>query len=183
MLEEAIQIAKEYDINITSIIFIGPGICQLASDEAPQSEATFEKLLSFATKYSVMFDASLLFSNLYTIYTKVINMKERHKDDEHTNIYYTDNGIYTSFYNKRIRNEGYNPIPISTHGDDFSTAELHKSIIFGPTCDSVDCLGKDFRLPRMQINDWFKFEGCGYKCRGYATGFNGLHDFDVITLE
>ena len=75
-------------------------------------------------------------------------------------LYYTDNGVYCSFYNAvKVTKEPIQPICISTHGD--LKAEKFISTIFGPTCDSIDCLGDCFELPEMEVGDWFKFETSG----------------------
>lgn len=33
--------------------------------------------------------------------------------------------------------------------------------IWGPTCDSIDLIGKDFVLPELKIGDWLVFEQMG----------------------
>ncbi len=54
--------------------------------------------------------------------------------------------------------------------------------IWGPTCDSIDLIGKDLMLPELKIGDWLCFERMGaYTCSaasgatfGGEKGFNGF---------
>ena len=33
--------------------------------------------------------------------------------------------------------------------------------IWGPTCDSIDCIGREFNLPVMQVGDFMYFDNMG----------------------
>ena len=185
ILEETVEIAKEYGIIITNFIIIGFGVEKLTEQTDITSQDTFSRLLALAEKYEILFDASHFFTvDIYDVYAKVMGRKDKvDKDGDKNQILNLDDGIYSNFYNKRIEKQKIEPLPISMHGCDFSTAPKSKATLFGPTCDSVDCLGDNFELPRMEIGDWIKFENCGYRCCCCSTRFNGIDDPDVIIIQ
>lgn len=153
----------------------------LAKGTDSQSKEALAHLLSLSSKYSISVDASRFFTaSIYTIYVRIIGKKYKANDKDYRILYYTNNGVYCSFYISHIYNESLKPIPISMHGVDFAGKEQHISTIFGPTCDSIDCLGKEFVLPDLEIGDWFKYENNGYTCSNFSTRFNGFEDPDVL---
>jgi hypothetical protein len=51
---------------------------------------------------------------------------------------------------------------------------LHPSTIFGPTCDSIDVIGRSVLLPKLSVGDWLYFQNMGaYTCAA-ASSFNGF---------
>ena len=49
----------------------------------------------------------------------------------------------------------------------------HKSIVWGPTCDSAD-LVREMDLPELEVGDWLYFDNTGAYSRSVATGYNGF---------
>lgn len=45
--------------------------------------------------------------------------------------------------------------------DEKHTSPVFSSTIWGPTCDSIDLILKDFSLPEMNIGDWLGFSHMG----------------------
>ena len=137
--------------------------------------ATLALLKDLSKKVELAIEASRFFTEkAYTIYTRIIGKKVKHFGEIPHYLYYTDNGVYCSFYNRHINNEPLNPIPIRLSS---STDEsLYESTLFGPTCDSIDTLGTTFMLPDLEVGDWLKFEECGYLCSNYSPQFNGFED-------
>ena len=52
---------------------------------------------------------------------------------------------------------------------------LYQSSIWGPTCDSLDCITKDARLPELSIGDWLYYEEMGAYTMAAASRFNGFN--------
>jgi ornithine decarboxylase len=56
--------------------------------------------------------------------------------------------------------------------------------VFGPTCDSLDCLPKPVSLPEgLEEGDYLLFAGMGAYSLAIATRFNGYGVRDVITVK
>ena len=46
--------------------------------------------------------------------------------------------------------------------------------IWGPTCDSIDCVLKECRLPEMEIGEWIIFRDMGAYTLPVGSCFNGM---------
>ena len=51
---------------------------------------------------------------------------------------------------------------------------LYSSVIFGPTCDSIDVISRSVLLPRLHIGDWLYFNNMGAYTSAAASDFNGF---------
>lgn len=57
---------------------------------------------------------------------------------------------------------------------------LQACSVWGPTCDSIDCVRSMSRLPRrLQVSDWLVYEDMGAYTICAASGFNGLRTSEV----
>jgi len=88
-------------------------------------------------------------------------------------LYYVNDGVYQSF--NCILFDHYTPTPLVLFpSTSDNAASLHKSTIFGPTCDSMDCIGKDIDLPELHVGDWLYFKNMGAYTVAAASPFNGF---------
>jgi len=110
--------------------------------------------------------------------TKCYAKRESEKglDDEETSnvseyYYYINDGVYGSFNNiiydhasigspKFLRDTTYLP--------------LHRSTVFGPSCDGLDTLLKNFPLPEINIDEWIYWPNMGAYTICAAASFNGF---------
>jgi len=51
---------------------------------------------------------------------------------------------------------------------------LYSSVIFGPTCDSIDVISRSVLLPKLHIGDWLYFNNMGAYTSAAASDFNGF---------
>jgi len=79
--------------------------------------------------------------------------------------------FYGSFNNIVFDHASPIPIPLKTFDEN---AELHKSCLFGPTCDSIDVICKDIDLPELELDDWIYFPNMGAYTIASASSFNGF---------
>jgi ornithine decarboxylase len=56
----------------------------------------------------------------------------------------------------------------------------YNCFIWGPTCDSIDCVIKNGSLPELFLGDWLYFEDMGAYTISAATKFNGFKRTQVI---
>lgn len=52
--------------------------------------------------------------------------------------------------------------------------ELLKTVIFGPTCDGIDCLSLVQPVPEMRFGDWLVWRDMGAYTLSAASSFNGM---------
>jgi ornithine decarboxylase len=53
-------------------------------------------------------------------------------------------------------------------------APVYTSTLWGPTCDSADCVYKDVPLPLLRNGDWLCFPNAGAYTVAGACDFNGI---------
>ena len=49
-----------------------------------------------------------------------------------------------------------------------------RSTVFGPTCDGLDTVLRDYALPRLECGDWVAFPDMGAYTLAGASAFNGF---------
>lgn len=50
----------------------------------------------------------------------------------------------------------------------------YTSSIWGPTCDGLDCILQECKLPEMRNGEWIYFNDMGAYTISAASGFNGM---------
>ncbi|KAF9883916.1 hypothetical protein FE257_002659 [Aspergillus nanangensis] len=89
---------------------------------------------------------------------------------------YQNDGVYGSFMNVLIEKETIQPflVPGSRHGSKRQSGP-HCYSIWGPTCDSVDCVVNQTIIEsEVKVGDWLKYKNMG------ATQFNGFSKPRVV---
>jgi len=110
-------------------------------------------------------------STSHTLVLNVIGKKE-HVDSagEKTLKYYLNDGVYGSY--NCIHFDYANPKIYPYNERD---GKLYKSVVFGPTCDSMDTIEKECLLPDLAIGEWVYSECMGaYTISASSANFNGF---------
>lgn len=88
--------------------------------------------------------------------------------------YYINDGVYSS-YNCIHYDHVLPTIQAEKASDGGDKVTLFKSIVFGPTCDSMDTIDTNCMLPELNPGDWVYSEDMGaYTVSAATTGFNGF---------
>jgi len=87
-------------------------------------------------------------------------------------LYYVNDGVYQSF--NCILFDHYSPTPLALNPSTEENFPLFKSTIFGPTCDSIDCIAKEIPFQEMEVGDWLYFKNMGAYTVAACSGFNGF---------
>jgi len=88
-------------------------------------------------------------------------------------LYYINEGVYQSF--NCVLYDHYNPTPLILNARPTdSNTPIYRSTIFGPTCDSIDCIGKDIPFPELEVGDWLYFKNMGAYTLAAGSPFNGF---------
>lgn len=100
-----------------------------------------------------------------------IGSAEYKDSDELGFMYYVNDGVYGSFNCLVFDHATVHP---EVYGAD-QTAPKFPSSIWGPTCDSLDCITKSALLPKIEVGQWLYFRNMGaYTCSAAST-FNGFN--------
>jgi len=84
-------------------------------------------------------------------------------------VYYLNDGVYNSF--NCIFFDHCKPIILPFNERD---GKLHKSKIFGATCDSIDVISEEILLPELAIGEWVYVENFGAYTVAASSSFNGI---------
>ncbi|EIE86937.1 hypothetical protein G6F46_004087 [Rhizopus delemar] len=126
-------------------------------------------------------------ASAFTICANVIGRRTIAPKSEHERqqfMYYINDGMYGSFncilfdhqvvYPKvLVKNDSF------VYGQQIQEEHFECSV-WGPTCDSIDCLNKSTKLPMLEAGDWIYYENMGAYTICAASQFNGFRKSDVI---
>jgi ornithine decarboxylase len=184
--KEVFEIASNIDIKM-NIIDIGGGFPGIAKTENTNS-VSFESMADVINKSIDEFfddeyqtdDNKIKFisepgryfvASSHTLVVSVINKKE--VCDKETGskkyIYYISEGIYGSFSGVIFDYAKIELLPFNER-----TEKTYPSIVFGPTCDSLDIVSKECELPSLAIGESMLIKNIGAYSIASATEFNGF---------
>lgn len=174
---KVIEIAKKYEINI-DLIDIGGGFPGI--DDA---RITFESMTDvinraidefFGEEPQVRFIAEpgrYFVSSSHTLIVSIINKKEYIDKETNTkkNVYYISDGVYGSFSGVIYDYAKFELLPFNERNE-----KTYPSIVWGPTCDSMDKVSQECMLPLLAIGESVIIKNIGAYSVASATEFNGF---------
>ena len=173
---KACDIAERVGIDI-SVIDIGGGFPGLDreikfEDIARRINDSITEFFSEKTAIQFISEPGRYFAEMsHTLVLNVIGKKNIIDEEtgEKIIVYYLNDGIYGSF--GCIYFDHNNPVvlPFNERNN-----ELHKSRLFGPTCDSIDLISNDIMLPELAIGEWVYVENFGAYTVASSSNFNGF---------
>jgi ornithine decarboxylase len=98
-----------------------------------------------------------------TLVTRVIGRNVRNG----VTWYYIDDGVYGAFSGIMFDKCNYRLVSNRS-------ASLEECVVAGPTCDSIDVVARDQKLPRLAIGELLLVPGMGAYTIASATSFNGF---------
>ncbi|KAF8210069.1 ornithine decarboxylase [Mycena galopus ATCC 62051] len=97
--------------------------------------------------------------------------------------HYINDGVYGAFNCILFDHQVVQPFVLSMGGSFHVAADepLHTSSVWGPTCDSIDCVCPTTQLPRaLRVGDWLGFHNMGAYTVCAASQFNGFQVSKVV---
>jgi len=94
----------------------------------------------------------------------------QNEDGSQSYLYYVNDGVYQSFNCIFFDHAAPQPIVFDPQPD----RQLAKCTIFGPTCDSMDCIARDITLPELRVGEWLWYSAMGAYTVAAASPFNGF---------
>merc|ERR1712032_1192648 len=196
---EVFDEAEEYNMKLT-LLDIGGGF---TSDDFEQhSKVIRESIAHFFSDLKVTIigepgryyaNSSMNMAVSVTGRREMMNKKNSEKisdpkeeiDNSKSFMYYVCDGAYGTFnsifydhwelqkMNYLFVNENTEEFNFKKY-DDCKFTKKFISTIWGPTCDSLDCLVKNYAMPEMKIGDWLIFEEFGAYTISAGCEFNGF---------
>ncbi|GAA5843699.1 hypothetical protein JCM11251_003467 [Rhodosporidiobolus azoricus] len=114
-------------------------------------------------------------------------MEEDDEETKPTTMYYINDGVYSSFNSTMFDHQVVHPHVLTlssrfTPGPVTSPEAVYETCsIWGPTCDSIDCVQSAAKLPvnLVQVGDWLRWDNMGAYTICAASQFNGFRRSDV----
>lgn len=103
--------------------------------------------------------------------------------DQYLTLDYINDGVYGAFNCILFDHQSPQPYVLSMNGSFHipASVSLRASSVWGPTCDSIDCVCPVTKLPpTLQVGDWLAFENMGAYTVCAASQFNGFQVSNVI---
>lgn len=106
-----------------------------------------------------------------TLVTKVTSLRDQTECDTVSKyLYYINDGVYGSFNNILFDHATCYPKYLRNVSEDYE----HVSTIFGPSCDGLDCILKNYPLPKIEMGEWLYWRNMGAYTMCAAASFNGF---------
>lgn len=166
---QVVNIAKNLNVSM-SIVDIGGGFPGVDTDLISFQDITCAirpLLLELFPTMQIIAEPGRYF--VTESHTLVVNIIGRRMSTPSI-LYYINDGIYQSF--NCIMFDHAKPIPQVLNHD--STQQLHKSTIFGPTCDALDCIVHNISLPLLDVGQFIYFRNMGAYTISASSNFNGF---------
>ncbi|KAF9345093.1 hypothetical protein BGX26_003526 [Mortierella sp. AD094] len=130
----------------------------------------------------------------YTLATQVIARRtiqhdldqvfDNSKNENPSHMYYINDGMYGSFNCIMFDHQVCEPHVLLRDGEFAYQQELMDrrsfASVWGPTCDSIDCITSKASLPLMESGDWLYFENMGAYTITAASQFNGFKRSEIL---
>jgi ornithine decarboxylase len=92
--------------------------------------------------------------------------------DQQMFMYYLNDGVYGSF--NCILFDHATVHPTLFDEERFENEPRYTCSLWGPTCDGLDCIVSECRLPELNTGDWLVFNDMGAYTMSAASTFNGM---------
>lgn len=197
---QAISTAHEIQRQATQLGFkiellnLGAGFIDSDSEELPFDEvslgisASLQKHFPDGCGVQVIAEPGPFFvSSAFTIAVNVIAKRVVNQDRDSDNeddldddlqedkepafMYYVNDGVYGSF-NSMLYDGATSLVPMPL--DDRKGDVCYSCSIWGPTCDSLDCLTTYQLFPELEVGDWVLYENMGGYTQTASSAFNGM---------
>lgn len=106
----------------------------------------------------------------FTAVAHLFGKKTIIQDNEETRMYYVNDGTFGSFIEELL--DMKTRCPTSLNG--IASDGEYLSTLWGPTCDSLDCIVKKKLLPDFEVGDWLIWGDMGAYTSSCASKFNGF---------
>lgn len=177
----AAEIARQADV-APERLNVGGGFASHRCGSAPDLERVFREI-DLAVKQVFKAPPKLVCEPGRAMVAESFSLAARVKAVRADGTVFLNDGIYGGFAEWRDISPTNRISCLTAEGAAKNGPEQNRTV-FGPTCDSLDCLPEPVALPAdLQEGDYLLFAGMGAYSLAIATRFNGYGIRDVITVK
>ncbi|KAL3868365.1 hypothetical protein ACJMK2_041179 [Sinanodonta woodiana] len=114
-------------------------------------------------------------TSAFTLVANIISKRVKDRGGQNGEppvMYFINDGVYGSF-NSRLNDRDNDHVEVLVPRK-LEMSLKYECSLWGPTCDSQDCIKEKIHLPELNIGDWLYFPFMGSYTTVLATSFNGM---------
>ncbi|KAL0077046.1 ornithine decarboxylase [Phycomyces blakesleeanus] len=123
-------------------------------------------------------------ASAFTVCTNIIARRSKINNEQPSFMYYVNDGMYGSFNCIIFDHQVVQPHVLAKDGHFAYGEELeekhYECSVWGPTCDSIDCLNKKTTLPLLSEGDWLYWNNMGAYTVCSSSQFNGFKSPEIL---
>ena len=181
-----------YDLQLLDVGGGFPGNCeaaitfeQIAAILGPAVDEMFPPSVRVIAEPGRFFVASAFTLAVNITARRTVVEKQEDGSQDTTFMYYVNDGVYGSFNCILFDHAEVKPKVLMKNGQYLyaqasSNDRVVKCSIWGPTCDSMDCITKQGLLPELDVGDWLYFDAMGAYTMCAASTFNGFKKSSIL---
>jgi Pyridoxal-dependent decarboxylase, C-terminal sheet domain len=127
---------------------------------------------SFSVLMSSLKSINILLMDIWRRIFIFLCLQMDHNENESKFMYYVNDGVYGSF--SCLLNDPAARVNNVRVPSLYALTKLNRASIWGPTCDSIDCIMKNCWLPEMETGQWLVFLDMGAYTFTACCSFNGF---------
>jgi ornithine decarboxylase len=163
---DAFGMAKDHGMN-PSVIDLGGGF---VSETFADFAAVIRPIVDKYPELRWIAEPGRLFaSQAATLVVTVVGKKETGQGKDREFVYYLNDSIYGSFNNLFFDHQKVVLLPFNER-----SGQTYKSRVFGCTCDSIDVISQDCKLPNLAIGEKLYALNMGAYSMSTSSSFNGF---------
>lgn len=179
-------------------MFIIPGTCRVCSfadmstvEERHAFQLVFASLITELSPVQVIAEPGRYFAESCCSFACMVFGMRSQKllDGEQGYDYWITDGLYGSMNSLMYDHAVLTARPLVNrlltqdampgHEAGVDSRQLYRSTVFGPTCDGLDTVLSDYKLPKLSNGDWLVFPNMGAYALAGASKFNGINSTDI----
>ncbi|KAH0684190.1 hypothetical protein KY285_021677 [Solanum tuberosum] len=149
---------------------------------APAVKSALETHFQNSPELTIIAEPGRFFAETaFTLATTIIGKRVRGELKE----YWINDGLYGSMNCVLYDHATVTATPLACMSNrnnlNCGGSKTFPSTVFGPTCDALDTVLRDYQLPELQVNDWLVFPNMGAYTKAAGSNFNGFNTSAIVT--
>ncbi|KAM3304470.1 ornithine decarboxylase [Capsicum chacoense] len=182
--KQVFETAAKFGMSKMNVLDIGGGFTsgnQFAT-AATAVKSALQQHFSNEPELTIIAEPGRFFAETaFTLATTIIGKRVRGDLRE----YWINDGLYGSMNCVLYDHATVTATPLACMSNrvnlNCSGSKTFPSTIFGPTCDALDTVLRDYQLPELQVNDWLIFPNMGAYTKAAGSNFNGFNTSAIVT--
>ncbi|XP_055834624.1 ornithine decarboxylase [Solanum dulcamara] len=182
--KQVFETANQLGMSKMTVLDIGGGFTSghQFTIAAPAVKSALEQHFLNFPELTIIAEPGRFFAETaFTLATTVIGKRVRGELKE----YWINDGLYGSMNCVLYDHAAVTATPLACMSNrnnlNCGGSKTFPSTVFGPTCDALDTVLRDYQLPELQVNDWLVFPNMGAYTKAAGSNFNGFNTSAIVT--